>query len=97
MTGKKYKPVRCVVVSPFTVGCLLMQTFAFVGRAFGWVCGLMLPLCPALPELSKWKRAVMWGTPVSHRRAPPTAAVQTSGRGTPVSANLVRSSYFHLG
>lgn len=82
--------------SPFKVCCLLMPTSAFVNRAFGWVCGLMPPLCPAPPELSKWKQAVMWATPASHHRAPPTAAVRTSGRGTPVSANLVTTRNFHL-
>lgn len=31
----------------------------------------------------------MWATPVSRLLAPPTAAVLTNGRGTPVSASLV--------
>lgn len=70
-----------------------MQTSACVDRAFGWVCGPTLLRCPALPELSKWKQAAMWGTPVSRLRAPPTAAVQTNGRGTPASVNLVKSTY----
>lgn len=70
-----------------------MQTCAFVDRAFGWACGLTLPPSPAPPEQLKWNQAVMWGTPVCRLHAPPTAAVQTSGRGTPVSVNLVRSGY----
>lgn len=72
-----------------------MPTGACVDRAFGWVCGLTLLPSPAPPELLKWKRAVLWGTPVCRLHAPPTAAVQTSGRGTPVSANLVRSRYLY--
>lgn len=87
----------CVQQSPFNACCWLTHTSASADRVFAWVCGLTLPLCPVRPERSRWKRAVTWGTLVFHHRAPPTAAVQTSGRGTPVSANLVSSTYFPLG
>lgn len=60
-----------------------------VCRASGSVSGPMPTPYPAPPGRSKWRPAATWATPASRHRVPPTAAVQTSGRDTRVSASPV--------
>lgn len=50
--------------------------------------------CPARPEPSKLRLAVMLVTPASHLPAPPTAAVRTNGSVTLVSASPVSQCWF---
>lgn len=49
----------------------------------------MPPPCPTHQKPSKWRPAAALATPASRLLALPTAAVSTSGSGTPVSVNLV--------
>lgn len=66
-----------------------LPLFASLCRAFGWVYVPTPPRCPARQELSKWRPAAALATPVSRPPAPATAAVPTSGSGTPAPVNLV--------